>query len=339
MNTENFETESLDDIIFQKTEEAENAVEIDNPMRQYLKDIGDAPILTKEEEIDLAKRIEAGKYAKESNEILKERLEHGNDAREMLRIEIESNNQKIKDGEDARQELIRRNLRLVVSLSKSYIGKRLTILDLIQEGNIGLMRATQTFDYRKGYKFSTYAVWWIKQYMSRALADTDNTIRLPVHITDLNNRIRRAQKELQAKLGRDATVEEIAKCIEETPERIREILFLNKDVVSLDMPIGEEKDNSLGDLTADMGAADPQDVTIQKTLCDEIEQILSTFPKRERDIIIKRFGLHGKKPRTLDEIGREYDLTRERIRQLEAKALKRFRSPRNMRRLQDYVSA
>ena len=273
---------------------------VDDPVRMYLKEIGKVPLLSPDEEIELAKKIELG-------------------------------------DEEAKKKLAESNLRLVVSIAKRYAGRGMQLLDLIQEGNLGLIKAVEKFDYRKGYKFSTYATWWIRQAITRAIADQARTIRIPVHMVETINRLVRTQRQLVQKLGREATPEELAKELDMPVERVREIMKISQDPVSLETPIGEEEDSHLGDFIQDNNVEVPADAATYTLLHEQLMDVLSTLTEREQKVLRLRFGLDDGRPRTLEEVGRQFNVTRERIRQIEAKALRKLRHPSRSKILKDYL--
>lgn len=275
-------------------------VAIDDPVRMYLKEIGRIDLLTAEEEVELAKGIEAG-------------------------------------DEEARRRLAEANLRLVVSIAKRYVGRGMLFLDLIQEGNLGLIKAVEKFDYRKGYKFSTYATWWIRQAITRAIADQARTIRIPVHMVETINKLVRINRQLLQELGRDPTPEEIAAEMDIPPERVREIMKIAQEPVSLETPIGEEEDSHLGDFIEDEDALAPAEAASFILLKEQLEEVLETLTPRERDVLRLRFGLIDGRARTLEEVGQKFNVTRERIRQIEAKALRKLRHPTRSKKLKDYL--
>ncbi|RGD99306.1 RNA polymerase sigma factor RpoD [Clostridiaceae bacterium AF02-42] len=273
---------------------------VDDPVRMYLKEIGKVPLLSPDEEIELAKKIELG-------------------------------------DEEAKKKLAESNLRLVVSIAKRYAGRGMQLLDLIQEGNLGLIKAVEKFDYRKGYKFSTYATWWIRQAITRAIADQARTIRIPVHMVETINRLVRTQRQLVQKLGREATPEELAKELDMPVDRVREIMKISQDPVSLETPIGEEEDSHLGDFIQDNNVEVPADAATYTLLHEQLMDVLSTLTEREQKVLRLRFGLDDGRPRTLEEVGRQFNVTRERIRQIEAKALRKLRHPSRSKILKDYL--
>ena len=295
-------------------------------VRIYLREIGRVPLLTAHDEVELAKSIEAGLFAEE-------KLQGGFPVLDAHRTEL---GELAAEGLRAKQRLIEANLRLVVSIAKRYIGRGLVFLDLIQEGNLGLIRAVEKFDYTKGYKFSTYATWWIRQAITRAIADQARTIRIPVHMVETINKMARVQRQLHQDLGREATPEEIAAEMGLTPDRVAEIQRIAQEPVSLQSPIGEE-DSDLGDFIEDADAVVPIEAAAFIMLQDQLEQILDTLSPREQKIIQLRFGLMDGHPRTLEEVGREFGVTRERIRQIESKTLAKLRHPSRAQMLREYL--
>ncbi|MBO6137651.1 MAG: RNA polymerase sigma factor RpoD [Lachnospiraceae bacterium] len=277
-----------------------DSVSIEDPVRMYLKEIGKVPLLSAEEEIDLAKRMEQG-------------------------------------DEEAKKKLAEANLRLVVSIAKRYVGRGMLFLDLIQEGNLGLIKAVEKFDYRKGYKFSTYATWWIRQAITRAIADQARTIRIPVHMVETINKLVRVSRQLLQELGREPTPEEIAKEMNMPEERVREILKISQEPVSLETPIGEEEDSHLGDFIQDEQVPVPAEAAAFTLLQDQLKEVLDTLTEREQRVLCLRFGLDDGRARTLEEVGKVFNVTRERIRQIEAKALRKLRHPSRSRKLKDYL--
>lgn len=277
-----------------------DGVSIEDPVRMYLKEIGKVPLLSAEEEIELAKRMELG-------------------------------------DQDAKKRLAEANLRLVVSIAKRYVGRGMLFLDLIQEGNLGLIKAVEKFDYRKGYKFSTYATWWIRQAITRAIADQARTIRIPVHMVETINKLIRVSRQLLQELGREPSPEEIAAEMSMPVERVREILKISQEPVSLETPIGEEEDSHLGDFIQDDNVPVPADAAAFTLLKEQLEEVLGTLTEREQKVLTLRFGLEDGRARTLEEVGKEFNVTRERIRQIEAKALRKLRHPSRSRKLKDYL--
>ena len=300
-----------------------------DPVRMYLKEIGKVSLLTAAEEIDLAMKIEAGVAATEELEKAEEEGIERRERRRLTRVE--------QVGLDAKQQLIEANLRLVVSIAKRYVGRGMLFLDLIQEGNLGLIRAVEKFDYTKGFKFSTYATWWIRQAITRAIADQARTIRIPVHMVETINKLVRIQRQLLQSLGREPTPEEIADEMGLTPERVREIQKISQEPVSLETPIGEEEDSQLGDFIEDDAAVVPPDAASFSMLQEQLAKTLEGLAERERKVISLRFGLEDGHPRTLEEVGREFGVTRERIRQIESKTLAKLRHPSRSQKLKDYL--
>ncbi|WDZ87614.1 RNA polymerase sigma factor [Micromonospora cathayae] len=300
-------------------------------VRAYLKQIGKVPLLNAEQEVELAKRIEAGLYAAE-------RLRAADEGEEKLTREMQRDLGWIsRDGERAKNHLLEANLRLVVSLAKRYTGRGMAFLDLIQEGNLGLIRAVEKFDYTKGYKFSTYATWWIRQAITRAMADQARTIRIPVHMVEVINKLGRIQRELLQDLGREPTPEELAKEMDITPEKVLEIQQYAREPISLDQTIGDEGDSQLGDFIEDSEAVVAVDAVSFSLLQDQLQQVLQTLSEREAGVVRLRFGLTDGQPRTLDEIGQVYGVTRERIRQIESKTMSKLRHPSRSQVLRDYL--
>ena len=315
-----------------------DGVSIEDPVRMYLKEIGKVPLLSAEEENELAKILEAGAVAKEKIAILKSREENATEE-ELAEIKEEIKNlQKDLDaGDEAKKRLAEANLRLVVSIAKRYVGRGMLFLDLIQEGNLGLIKAVEKFDYRKGYKFSTYATWWIRQAITRAIADQARTIRIPVHMVETINKLIRVSRQLLQELGREPSPEEIAAEMNMPVERVREILKISQEPVSLETPIGEEEDSHLGDFIQDDNVPVPADAAAFTLLKEQLEEVLGTLTEREQKVLTLRFGLEDGRARTLEEVGKEFNVTRERIRQIEAKALRKLRHPRRSRKLKDYL--
>ena len=302
-----------------------------DPVRMYLKEIGKVPLLTAAEEIDLAMKIEAGVEATEkleaadAGEIELDRRER----RRLGRIE--------QLGLDAKQQLIEANLRLVVSIAKRYVGRGMLFLDLIQEGNLGLIRAVEKFDYKKGFKFSTYATWWIRQAITRAIADQARTIRIPVHMVETINKVKKVSSQLLHEYGHDPSAEEIAERLEMPVDKVREIMRVAQEPVSLETPIGEEEDSHLGDFIPDDDAPVPAEAASQTLLKEQLADVLKTLTPREEKVLRLRFGLEDGRPRTLEEVGKEFNVTRERIRQIEAKALRKLRHPSRSKKLRDFL--
>ena len=308
--------EILDDMILEDGDDADidvekidltdmsvpDGVSIEDPVRMYLKEIGNVPLLSAEEEVELAKRMDAG-------------------------------------DEKAQQKLAEANLRLVVSIAKRYVGRGMLFLDLIQEGNLGLIKAVEKFDYEKGYKFSTYATWWIRQAITRAIADQARTIRIPVHMVETINKLIRVSRQLLQELGREPLPEEIAEVMDISVERVREILKISQEPVSLETPIGEEEDSHLGDFIQDQNVPIPAEAAARKMLRDQLDEVLGTLTEREQKVLRLRFGMDDGRARTLEEVGKEFNVTRERIRQIEAKAIRKLKHPSRSRKLKDYLDS
>ena len=304
-----------------------------DPVRMYLKEIGKVDLLTASEEVDLAMKIEAGLEATE-------KLEAADAGElELTRAEMRRLTRIENVGLEAKQALISANLRLVVSIAKRYVGRGMLFLDLIQEGNLGLIRAVEKFDYQKGFKFSTYATWWIRQAITRAIADQARTIRIPVHMVETINKLVRVQRQLLQDLGRDPTPEEIGAEMDMSADRVREIQKISQEPVSLETPIGEEEDSQLGDFIEDSQAIVPPDAASFSMLQEQLTQVLDSLADRERKVIELRFGLVDGHPRTLEEVGREFGVTRERIRQIESKTLAKLRHPSRSSKLKDYIES
>jgi RNA polymerase primary sigma factor len=298
----------------------------------YLKEIGRVPLLTGPEEVDLARRIESGVQARERLEDLESGGLSGVSAEELRLLRLAE-----RDGDDATQALIQANLRLVVSIAKRYVGRGMLFLDLIQEGNLGLMRAVEKFDYTKGFKFSTYATWWIRQAITRAIADQARTIRIPVHMVETINKVVRVQRQMMQDLEREPTVEELAAKVDMTPARVREIQRISQDPLSLDSPVGEEDDSNLGDFIEDHLAEAPAEAAARTLLNAAVLSALDDLSDREKQVVRLRFGLEDGQARTLEEVGREFGVTRERIRQIESKTLAKLRHPQRSQKLRDYL--
>jgi RNA polymerase primary sigma factor len=302
-----------------------------DPVRMYLKEIGKVPLLTAEQEVILAKAIDEGEAA--TAEIDKAT----DNGRKLTAARLRDLQRVERHGQLAKKKLIEANLRLVVSIAKRYVGRGMLFLDLIQEGNLGLIRAVEKFDYNKGFKFSTYATWWIRQAITRAIADQARTIRIPVHMVETINKLIRIQRQLLQDLGREPTPEEIGREMEFSPEKVREILKVSQEPVSLETPIGEEEDSHLGDFIEDSDAVVPVDAASFILLQEQLDSVLHTLSEREKKVIQLRFGLTDGHPRTLEEVGREFGVTRERIRQIESKTLSKLRHPSRSQKLRDYL--
>ena len=302
---------------------------IDDPVRMYLKEIGKVPLLAPDEEIELAQKMSAGNLAKEQLEEAEEGSLSPEDQAELKKL--------AKAGDAAKQKLAEANLRLVVSIAKRYVGRGMLFLDLIQEGNLGLIKAVEKFDYTKGYKFSTYATWWIRQAITRAIADQARTIRIPVHMVETINKVIRVSRQLLQELGHDPSPDEIAEEMNMPVEKVREILKIAQEPVSLETPIGEEEDSHLGDFIEDDTASEPSEAASFTLLKEQLVDVLSTLTPREEKVLKLRFGIEDGRTRTLEEVGKEFNVTRERIRQIEAKALRKLRHPSRSKKLKDYL--
>lgn len=336
-----------DDIILDEEDEVEvekidlsvpEGVSVEDPVRTYLKEIGKVPLLSADEEIELAQNMEDGAVAIEKINVLKGRLDGASEEEKAeIKEEIKTLQRDVDKGADAKKRLAEANLRLVVSIAKRYVGRGMLFLDLIQEGNLGLIKAVEKFDYKKGYKFSTYATWWIRQAITRAIADQARTIRIPVHMVETINKLIRVSRQLLQELGREPSPEEIAKEMSMPVERVREILKISQEPVSLETPIGEEEDSHLGDFIKDDNVPVPADAAAFTLLKEQLEEVLGTLTEREQKVLTLRFGLEDGRARTLEEVGKEFNVTRERIRQIEAKALRKLRHPSRSRKLKDYL--
>lgn len=315
-----------------------DGISIEDPVRMYLKEIGKVPLLSAEEEIELAQKMEAGAVAREKIAVLEKRVGTVDEKEKAeIKDEIKSLQVDLEAGDEAKKRLAEANLRLVVSIAKRYVGRGMLFLDLIQEGNLGLIKAVEKFDYRKGYKFSTYATWWIRQAITRAIADQARTIRIPVHMVETINKLIRVSRQLLQELGREPTPEEIAEEMSLPVERVREILKISQEPVSLETPIGEEEDSHLGDFIQDDNVPVPADAAAFTLLKEQLVEVLGTLTEREQKVLRLRFGLDDGRARTLEEVGKEFNVTRERIRQIEAKALRKLRHPSRSRKLKDYL--
>ncbi len=307
-----------------------DGISIEDPVRMYLKEIGKVPLLTADQEIELAQAMEAGQDAEKELADDKDKNELSDDRKKEL-------NAIIYEGNEAKKRLAEANLRLVVSIAKRYVGRGMLFLDLIQEGNLGLIKAVEKFDFRKGFKFSTYATWWIRQAITRAIADQARTIRIPVHMVETINKLIRVSRQLLQELGREPLPEEVAKEMNMPVERVREILKISQEPVSLETPIGEEEDSHLGDFIQDDNVPVPADAAAFTLLKEQLVEVLGTLTEREQKVLRLRFGLDDGRARTLEEVGKEFNVTRERIRQIEAKALRKLRHPSRSRKLKDYL--
>ena len=315
-----------------------NNFSIDDPVRMYLKEIGKVPLLSPDEEIVLAQALTAGNIATEKLADLEARREAGEPTDDVTAEQEAAWRNDLKEGEKAKQKLAEANLRLVVSIAKRYVGRGMLFLDLIQEGNLGLIKAVEKFDYTKGFKFSTYATWWIRQAITRAIADQARTIRIPVHMVETINKVIRVSRQLLQELGHDPSPNEIAAEMNMPVEKVREILKIAQEPVSLETPIGEEEDSHLGDFIPDEGASEPSEAASFTLLKEQLMDVLSTLTPREEKVLKLRFGIEDGRTRTLEEVGKEFNVTRERIRQIEAKALRKLRHPSRSKKLKDFLN-
>ena len=311
----------------------ERGVGTSDPVRMYLREIGRVPLLTAVEEVDLARRIEDGAEASERLADLDALGALGN----LPADESRALQRRADDGDEAKSALIQANLRLVVSIAKRYVGRGMQFLDLIQEGNMGLMRAVEKFDYTKGFKFSTYATWWIRQAITRSIADQARTIRIPVHMVESINRVHRMQRQMVQELEREPTVDELADAVGMSADRVREIQRISLDLLSLDAPVGEEDDSYLADFIKDDGAEEPLDAATRQMLQEAVKEVLDELNEREKEVVVMRFGLDDEQARTLEEVGKQFGVTRERIRQIESKTLAKLRHPHRSQKLRDYL--
>ena len=335
---EEFSEDAVEEVTKEELEDTESLAEgfaIDDPVRMYLKEIGKVDLLTPDEEVELAKKMQAGMEAKEKIKELDERQRNGEQIDEK---EYQALRKAIRGGENAKKRLSEANLRLVVSIAKRYVGRGMLFLDLIQEGNLGLLKAVEKFDCTKGFKFSTYATWWIRQAITRAIADQARTIRIPGHMVDTINKVIRVSRQLLQELGHDPQPEEIAEEMNMPVERVREILKIAQEPVSLETPIGEEEDSHLGDFIPDDDALEPAEAASFTLLKEQLVEVLKTLTPREEKVLRLRFGIEDGRTRTLEEVGKEFNVTRERIRQIEAKALRKLRHPSRSKKLKDFLN-
>ena len=335
---EEFSEDAVEEVTKEELEDTESLAEgfaIDDPVRRYLKEIGKVDLLTPDEEVELAKKMQAGMEAKEKIKELDERQRNGEQIDEK---EYQALRKAIRGGENAKKRLSEANLRLVVSIAKRYVGRGMLFLDLIQEGNLGLLKAVEKFDCTKGFKFSTYATWWIRQAITRAIADQARTIRIPVHMVETINKVIRVSRQLLQELGHDPQPEEIAEEMNMPVERVREILKIAQEPVSLETPIGEEEDSHLGDFIPDDDALEPAEAASFTLLKEQLVEVLKTLTPREEKVLRLRFGIEDGRTRTLEEVGKEFNVTRERIRQIEAKALRKLRHPSRSKKLKDFLN-
>jgi len=325
--------EEIEEIVEEEVVNPESMIDdfsVDDPVRMYLKEIGKVPLLTSEEEVDLATKMSVGTAAAETLAEMEAEGVEGADLEELKKL--------VAEGEAAKQKLAEANLRLVVSIAKRYVGRGMLFLDLIQEGNLGLIKAVEKFDHTKGYKFSTYATWWIRQAITRAIADQARTIRIPVHMVETINKVIRVSRQLLQELGHDSSPEEIAAEMNMPVEKVRDILKIAKEPVSLETPIGEEEDSHLGDFIPDEDASEPAKAASFTMLKEQLVEVLGTLTPREEKVLKLRFGIEDGRTRTLEEVGKEFNVTRERIRQIEAKALRKLRHPSRSKKLKDFLN-
>ena len=311
-----------------------SSIRVDDPVRMYLKDIGKIPLLSYDEEIELAELVEDGREAKEAVDKIE-----ADDMNTVSSEEYEALLDRVEAASEAKDKLVNANLRLVVSIAKRYLSRGLQFLDLIQEGNMGLMKAVDKFDHRRGYKFSTYATWWIRQAITRAVADQARTIRIPVHMVETINKLVRVQRQLVQELSREPSPEEVAEKMGISVEKVQQIQRIAQEPISLEAPVGEEEDSSLGDFISDPHALDPYEYTAKMKLREELDSVLATLTEREERVLRLRFGLIDGRQRTLEEVGKEFNVTRERIRQIEAKALRKLKHPSRSRKLKDFMTS
>lgn len=324
------DVELIEDRELEEIEKMPAYIRIDDPVRMYLKEIGRIPLLSADEEVNLAIRMEEGRYAKEQ---LAEIKETGREIPDAERVKLEQMNE---DGLQAKNKMIESNYRLVVSIAKRYVGRGMQFLDLIQEGNMGLIRAVDKFDYTKGFKFSTYATRWIRQAITRAVADQARTIRIPVHMVETINKLVRTQRQLVQELSREPTAQEIGEKMEISAERVQQIQRIAQEPISLEAPIGEEEDSSLGDFISDTNTLTPHETAVQEWIKKALDEVLETLTDREEKVLRLRYGLLDGKTHTLEEVGKEFGVTRERIRQIEGKALRKLRQPSRQKKLRDF---
>ena len=335
---EEFSEDAVEEVTKEELEDTESLAEgfaIDDPVRMYLKEIGKVDLLTPDEEVELAKKMQAGMEAKEKIKELDERQRNGEQIDEK---EYQALRKAIRGGENAKKRLSEANLRLVVSIAKRYVGRGMLFLDLIQEGNLGLLKAVEKFDCTKGFKFSTYATWWIRQAITRAIADQARTIRIPVHMVETINKVIRVSRQLLQELGHDPQPEEISDELDMPVDKVREIMRVAQEPVSLETPIGEEEDSHLGDFIPDDDALEPAEAASFTLLKEQLVEVLKTLTPREEKVLRLRFGIEDGRTRTLEEVGKEFNVTRERIRQIEAKALRKLRHPSRSKKLKDFLN-
>jgi len=338
INEDNEEVElnlsDVEEVDISKYDQLPTSIKVDDPVRMYLKDIGKIPLLSLQDETELAMIVVEGRQAKEKLQKIEE-----DDQNTVSIEEYEALQDIVEKAEDAKEKLVNANLRLVVSIAKRYLSRGLQFLDLIQEGNMGLIKAVDKFDYEMGFKFSTYATWWIRQAITRAVADQARTIRIPVHMVETINKLVRIQRQLVQELSREPTPEEVAERMEIPVEKVQQIQRIAQEPISLEAPVGEEEDSSLGDFISDPHALDPYEYTAKQKLREELDSVLATLTEREERVLRLRFGLIDGRQRTLEEVGREFNVTRERIRQIEAKALRKLKHPSRSKKLKDFVTS
>ncbi|MCR5349633.1 MAG: RNA polymerase sigma factor RpoD [Acholeplasmatales bacterium] len=333
-DTDEVNLTDVEEVDISKYDQLPTSIKVDDPVRMYLKDIGKIPLLSLQEETELAQLVVVGRQAKEQLD----RIE-ADDQNTVSIEEYEKLQDDFEKAEEAKEKLVNANLRLVVSIAKRYLSRGLQFLDLIQEGNMGLIKAVDKFDYEMGYKFSTYATWWIRQAITRAVADQARTIRIPVHMVETINKLVRIQRQLVQELSREPSPEEVAERMEIPVEKVQQIQRIAQEPISLEAPVGEEEDSSLGDFISDPHALDPYEYTAKQKLREELDSVLATLTEREERVLRLRFGLIDGRQRTLEEVGREFNVTRERIRQIEAKALRKLKHPSRSKKLKDFMTS
>ena len=323
----------VEEVDISKFDELPSSIKVDDPVRMYLKEIGNIPLLSLDDETEYAKKVVLGREAQEKLDKIE-----ADDQNTVSAEEYEELLDIVEEANVAKDKLVNANLRLVVSIAKKYLGRGLQFLDLIQEGNMGLIKAVDKFDYNKGFKFSTYATWWIRQAITRAVADQARTIRIPVHMVETINKLVRVQRQLVQELSREPSAEEVAERMEISVEKVQQIQKIAQEPISLEQPVGEEEDSSLGDFVFDPHALDPYEYTAKNKLREELDLVLKTLTEREERVLRLRFGLIDGRQRTLEEVGKEFNVTRERIRQIEAKALRKLKTPAKSKKLRDFMT-